>query len=214
MKKIVFMTLVLMMCFYSNIMVFASEEDKVITIDEYETTIKNEMEKYGIECSFIEYKPGVIITEDNLRTDIYNLKMYAERINKEENLNIQPSLVKESREEVLPYLMPVTKDVSNSHTIVSSSNIGSASIRVDANVTVNAQNDNVMSINSLDAYQYGYFINFVSWETTSITGIRNYIATGYISVNVQGRATFSYSTSLGTVGLTEDIAFTTSIDCR
>lgn len=61
-----------------------------------------------------------------------------------------------------PRAMPVTKDVSSSFQVTNGA--GSARMRVDANVTINAQNSNVMSVNSVNVYQNGYSLNFVSWE--------------------------------------------------
>ena len=216
MRKLSFAILTLIMCLCSNIMVFATEENesRIITADEYESRIKEEIEKYSVECHVIEYYPGVVITEEALEADINTIKMYFENDNRKEEFDIQSTLIEKTKEQITPYLMPVTKDVRGTTDIVCSTNYGSASIRVDANVTVNAQNGNVMYINSLDAYQYGQFINFVSWQTTSISGTLNNPFTGYITVNVQGRGTFSIPVSVSTVGITEDFYKNVVINCK
>lgn len=91
--------------------------------------------------------------------------------------------------------MPITKSAFGLHLV--SHGISSAQIHLTATVTINAQNGEVMNIDSVSAYQSGFAINFTSWETTSISASKNSPSNGYVNLSVSGRITFTWTDQNG-----------------
>ena len=111
-------------------------------------------------------------------------------------------------------LMPITITRYGSATITNF--YGRADMSVQANVVSDAQSGRIMYVNYIDAYQYGAFLNFPNWTTTSISKVLNYPSEGYLYVTVSGRATWAYSDPVTgiTTGQTANTTFYVTIDCR
>ena len=109
--------------------------------------------------------------------------------------------------------MPIENDVTASFQVTNGA--GTARMRVDANVTLNAQNSNVISVNSVNVYQNGYSLNFVSWETTRVKTFLNNPQNGWISLEIHGHVTFSAGTPLPfiNIGDSTNVIKTVQIAC-
>lgn len=208
MKK-VFAVVLACLCMCSSLTVFAADygESEFISIEEYKSAIKEAGEKYGVDCEVLDYNPDIQLTKEMLEKAINDIRLSAESFEVQQvTLNVEDGNISTRS-------MPVTKDVYGTFKIKDF--YGEATIRVDANVTVNAQNGNVMSVNSTNAYQTGFFINFTSWQTTSISKRLNSPSNGWITLTVSGRATFSYAdpwTGI-TTGYTHNTATPVRIEC-
>lgn len=112
-----------------------------------------------------------------------------------------------------PRAMPIENDVTASFQVTNGA--GTARMRVDANVTLNAQNSNVISVNSVNVYQNGYSLNFVSWETTRVKTFLNNPQNGWISLEIHGHVTFSAGTPLPfiNIGDSTNVIKTVQIAC-
>lgn len=211
MKKLV--SILLCVCVFSSLTAFAAKDyySDIISASEYETLLKEAASQYGIECSLLDYNSDVIFTRAMLEEEINYMKNFAE------NLTIEiltPDNVNANSDTVNPSAMVITKNVYTDIRVESDS-IGCADIRVDANVSVNIQNGNVMSVNSLSTYQIGYCINFDQWVPTSVTKRLNTPQNGYIQVSVKGRASFSHTHPVTgiKIGYTENVSKVVNMRC-
>lgn len=212
MKKLsrIMLTVCMSICMAFSVFAGVPSQDNVVSIDEYTAAIKAEGAKYGIECNILNYDPDVQLTEEMLAYAINNVRVYAKSMKtNEQDVNIVGT-----SNMISPYSMPVTRNLIGDFTIANL--YGTANMRVDANVTIDINNDNVISVNSLDAYQIGAFANFQSWELTNISATKNSPSTGWIKVRVQGRVTFSYADPVTSVttGYTSKVDRNVNIDCR
>ena len=198
---------------------FATTE-KEISIEEYEMQIQSEAKKYGIEYEVLEYDPNKVIPQEMADKAVKDIQLYGEyrtaqnisNSNKfaatKENANVMAS-----NNELLRAI-PMSKNVSGSFSIIVFP-YGRASMAVDANVTVDAQNNAVMRVNSTDVYQLGNFVNFTGWTTTSVSPGLNSPELGWVSLLIKGRATFAYADPVTgvTSGHTEQVTEVVEINC-
>lgn len=217
MKKLLSTMLVTCICISFCFPVYAAEpiKEDLISISEYEAVIKAEGAKYDVECNVLSYDSDIQITKEMLDYAVNNVRTYAMSIeDSTEKVEIESTTqIDDKSGDINPLSMPVTKNVYGLFTVENA--YGSADMRVNANVTVNVQNSNVISVNSTNAYQSGLFINFVSWETTSISSLRNNPSNGWIRLTVNGRATFAYAdpwTGI-TTGYTSNVSKAVTINC-
>lgn len=217
MKKLVSVMLAMCTCVGLCVPVLAAEPvtNDVVSIEEYEAAIKAEGAKYDIDCNVLSYNPDTKITAEMLDYAVNNVRAYAKSI--EKDTQQAPGEITTPVNPVTDSIgirsMPISKDVSGYFTVNNA--YGSASMQADANVTVDARNSTVISVNSTDIYQNGAFVNFDSWETKSVSSKRNSPLTGWITLTVKGRATFSYSdpvTSIKT-GYTQNVTKKVKINC-
>ena len=64
--------------------------------------------------------------------------------------------------------MPVSVRLHQDFTIARIEGAGTADMRLEADITYDAQYSTVLSVDSADVYQFGYFVNFDSWLLTDI----------------------------------------------
>ena len=189
---------------------FAAEE--FISIDEYAAAIKAEGTKYGIDCEVIDYDPSKKITQEMLDNAIKNINVFAleSQIINVDNLSSIMTLESSEKQNNVTRNMPVTKTVQKSFSV------GSATIRADVNVTIDAQRDYVITVNSIDVHEAGGSVNLDYWLTTNTSVIKNAPSTGYITLHVDGRIRFSYTepTTGITTAYTYDESHDLDIDCR
>lgn len=211
MKKLV--SILVCLCVFSSLTSFAANDncDEVLSVGEYISALKEEASMYGIDCSLLDYNPDVILTKAMLREEINYMKTFATNLTIE---SLPTDTTSSNIDEATPFVMPVTRNV-HEDIRVESDGIGRADIRVDANVTVDMQSGNVMNVNSLSTYQYGYSINFDQWVPTSVTKRLNTPKVGYIQVSVKGRATFSHTnpTTGIKIGYTAEVSKVVNIEC-
>ena len=121
----------------------------------------------------------------------------------------------ESDSSVSPRSMPVTRTLYEDFE-VNEYFLGKADMRVEVNVTVNVQNGDVMSINSVKVYQYGTYYNFLDWQTVSVERYMNNPNRGWIKLIIRGNITFEYTNPItgSTYGQTEPVLRTIYIDCN
>ena len=220
MKKVIGLLLTALVLVNTNLPCMAAESEDVnksyISIEEYEKAVQEECAKYDIECKVLDYDPTIVITQEMVDDAILNARIYAESIEVQSSGDFVVDTFKDVSvdEGASVYAMPVTQNVYGSMYI---SNVyGYANFTVKANVTVNVQNSAVMSVNSTEVYQEGSFMNYQGWETTSISSKLNSPSTGYITVNVTGRATFSYADPVTgiTTGYTSTESKSVKINCN
>lgn len=206
MKKFIHFFVAMMFTFtcFSATTAFAStaetSEDAFITIEEYETALKKEAEKYNIECDVLSYDPSVKLTSKMLQDALHDLRFSAQ------NFEIRTSASNR--------VMPVKGTYYNEF-VASCPPYGWATIRTEINATVDAQSSAVIEVTGKKAYQYGAFVNFDSWETDSITAATNNPKTGMVTATVKGLARFSYAdpaTSI-TTGITYGVNQDVEISC-
>ena len=194
---------------------FAAEE--FISIDEYAAAIKAEGTKYGIDCEVIDYDPSKKITQEMLDNAIMNINVFAleSQIINVDNLSSIMTLESSEKQNNVTRNMPVTKTVQKSFSVVHPP-YGSATIRADVNVTIDAQRDYVITVNSIDVHEAGGSVNLDYWLTTNTSVIKNAPSTGYITLHVDGRIRFSYTepTTGITTAYTYDESHDLDIDCR
>ena len=214
MKKITSIMMILCLCLGMNVYTYAADEsNNIVPIEDYISAVKEENNKYGIECEIIDYDDNIIITKSMMEQSIKNIRKLAENMNsayQEEEFYDD----NDANEANVLRSMPIKKTVSKIFVV---ENIyGNAGMCVEADVTLNAQNGNVISVDRTEAYQKGQFTNFVSWQTTSISSTRNSPSNGYITLVVKGRAMFQYSDPLTglTTGNTTDVSKTLKINCN
>ena len=162
--------------------------DDLISIDEYETAIQTEGKKYGMEFYFTEHDSNVKVKREHLNQALNDIRTYGET--KETNtlsINKSDSVFNN----ISPYNMPVTKNVSKAFLIKNM--YGRVNMRADANVTVNVQNGDVISVNSTDAYPNGSYSGFVDWNLKNITSQCNVPRKGWIRLTIYGTAQFEYT---------------------
>lgn len=217
MKKITCFFMSMCMLFYFATVSLAAPNEDIISIKEYEAAVKMVGEEYGIELFLLDYNPSVQITKEILAYEMDDLRLtlqMAKPVKKQTNLfsNKKISIFPDSPQRV----MPVTRYFSNSFTVSCPLVNGQAVFLVSANVTTDAQNYYVISVNSITAHQVGNFTNFDGWITDSISTTRNSPSQGYITATVRGRATFSKTGSISgnKIGRTETVNETVVINCR
>ena len=186
-----------------------------ITIEEYERAIQKECIKYGVEAFILDYDPNICITEDMLIHGVNKAREYAQSVSVNEitiDNNVREHA--DSEENNTPYgIMPFTDDYSA--TFLVENTYGSAEMRLDANITTNIANNTIMYVNSVDVYQLGAFVNFVSWENTNITYEKDYPHNCWVTFTIKGKVTFAYAdpwTSI-TTGYSSNESETVMIDC-
>lgn len=164
----------------------------------------------------MDYDPSVVITQEMVDNAILDARTYAESIEVQTSCDfiMNTSEGVSAGRGTSAYIMPVTQNVYGNMYI---SNVyGSAYFKVKANVTVNVQNSIVMSVNSTEVYQEGAFMNYQGWVTTGISSTLNSPSIGFITVNVTGRATFSYADPITgiTTGYTSKESKNVIINCN
>ncbi len=219
MKKVscVALALFLMMSFCVTTSATTPSSTDTISIAEYEAAIQAECAKYGIECRILDYDPNLQITQEMLNRGIENARNYAESLLEQKQPDLMPSIRDgnsniDNNQSPLG-IMPLTQDYIAYFRIYNT--YGSADMAILANITTNLANGLVMSVNSTSVYQYGSFVNFVSWETTGVSSTRNSPKNGYVTFKITGRATFSYAdpvTSI-TTGYTSYETKTVQMNC-
>lgn len=148
---------------------FAAEEN-VITYEQYFNTIKNECAKYGIEAVPLYDRQLDIYTVSLLNEVLVNIADLAQRKMQESQSDIE--IVERVNEDVLkdilhPRVMPCSVELVSDGVRVSNLT-GWADICIELSVTMDAQNSYVFSVDEAETYQYGGYVNFVSWEELSV----------------------------------------------
>lgn len=193
-----------------------SDGNEIVSIEEYVAAVQEEAAKYGIRCYLIDYDPDFKITREMLEAEVERIRKAGGFVVQEIGPGQQEVTVSEARD-IISYsiarAMPVTKNVYNTFRVASPL-YGSATIRVDANVTVNVQNGDVMSVNSVSARPTGVYVGLKSWKTSSITKSLNKPYHGYISLNVKGEAVFARDSSGTEIGYIADVQQLVTIDCN
>lgn len=186
MKKIISMILSLTLLFCLSSTAFAAGGE-TITIEEYETALKEEYEKYGVEVEILDYDENIELTREMLNTALNGVTAFVNSIEiSDAGTHVEIG--------ISPFSMPVTKTVYRYWTYAYI--YGSADMRTQVTGTVDAQNSHMILVSSHSTYQCGAFVNFSSWTTTSETVSLNVPSEGYVRVNVNGRITFSYADPL------------------
>ena len=210
MKRFVkFVSLITMVVMAFSSVAFAAED--VVTIEEYERALAAEYAKYGVEFKVLDYDDDITLTRDTLNNQLAKVEQVANSFKIiEVTDDINSSLATQN---ISPLAMYYDKDVYKDWTV--SNAYGSATMRSEANVTMNGSNNEVISINSYETYQHGTFVNFDDWQTTSMTVKKN-STKGYIDMTIKGRVTFSYAdpyTGIKT-GYTSNVSKTlTAVKC-
>lgn len=216
MRKILSLLLALFVFLSLSVTVSAATlpDDSSISIDEYERMIQAEGKKYGIDAFVISYNSQKQITPEVVASGLDSVRKYAESRSAEAVIlpKNPPSDIGGS---VSPFgIMPSTKDYAVYFSIANV--YGRASMLLETNVTTNLANGTIMYVNSVSASQSGYFVNFVSWETTSIPYVKDSPSNGFVTFTVNGRATFSYADPVTgiTTGYTSNESCSVQVDCR
>lgn len=198
---------VLTLTFSSSTQILAEENN--YSIKDYQSAVQQEADKYGINISILEYDESKPITNEIIQYGVAAVDNYADSL---KVADITTYEIDES--EVVPASMIVNRTRTGSFLI--SNAYGSADMKVSLGVTVDLQNGAVVSVNSKSAYQLGTFVNFQSWQTTSISTTVNSPSTGYVAAVVKGRGTFSYAdpyTSI-TTGYTSSFTKQVNVNCK
>ena len=171
---------------------YANEITKHISIKEYERILKAEYAKYGVEMKVLDYDENKNITRDVLNDELAKVEYIANSFKVTDVYNNEPINFSISSLDVIAPLGIFYNKTVFANWIISNA-YGNANMRSEANVTIDGGNSNIVSINSKSTYQVGSFINFDNWTTTSMVVTPNSPSTGYIKMDISGRATFSYA---------------------
>lgn len=185
MKKLVQGFIVLTAALALNFTALAAP--RTISIEEYEARLKAEAQKYDIEYTVLNYDPEVELTESDLERAIEHLKDF------NDSIKITPvkTMIVTKQGPTSTLSMPIEKTVYGAFGV--SCTYGQASMTLEADVTVDAQNSRVISVDRTEVYQEGMLFNFQDWVTTSITTKLNQPYVGWIRGSVSGRLTCSYA---------------------
>lgn len=192
MKKIIrclTLAMVLIVSCYS--FAFADVDTSYVSIQEYENSLKAAYAQYGIEFSVLDSNGNVTVPRTILNTDLAKVEKVAKSFKITDIKVVQDNTAANS---IMPLSMFYNKTVYKDWTIFNA--YGSATMRSEANVTIDGSNSNIAAVNSKSTYQLGTFVNFDSWTTTNMTVTKNSPSTGSIKMVVSGRATFSYADPL------------------
>jgi hypothetical protein len=158
---------------------FASEtkSDEIISFEDYYASLKAEYAKYGIGYEVLENNSNVVFTKELLETQLTTareqgteyLKQQKEEAEQQAEIDKQiESFIGNNYTNItIKSLMPVTRTDISDHTFVSPSGIGQANIRLQSTATYDVNYGYFMSVDSYSNYQYGPYVNFKSWVTTS-----------------------------------------------
>lgn len=213
MKKIIGLVMCLLLCVSVELPAMAVEDNDTIPVDEFVEIVKAEAALHGLECEVLSYDPTVSLTKKDLEQVLADLNSNAlsGAVAVAGANGVQAHGVSPESESVSPLSMYETKNVYEYFSL--SNECGLAGFQISANVTIDLQNNYVVSINSVNVKQSGASVNFVSWTTNSITKKTNSPSSGYITLTVTGTLTTEY-TALGmTFGFSSDHTVTKEINC-
>lgn len=163
----------------------ATSVNEVLAIDEYELLLQEEAAKYDIKCEILEYDKSKTLTYDMLARDVERMKENADTL----DIRVIDVFTDDSLETYRAQF--IDRNLSKAFMIYCA--YGEAAMRLDTNVTVNLNNSSVVYVNSASAYQFGGFINFVSWTPSGISWHINTPSSGSVRYHITGLATFSYA---------------------
>lgn len=139
---------------------------KILTSEEYYSTLKAEYAKYGITYEVLERNNDAVLTEELLQKQLREAKQEGEALQAENNL-AKNTYIQLENESVVILNMPVTYTATESTIVKSPSQMGNAEITTQATITENAQYGTMMGVSNITSYQMGGSLNFESWEQTS-----------------------------------------------
>ena len=214
-NKLFIVTLLLCFIFCNLTTVFAAADTNVISIQEYTETLQNAYAKYNVEFEVLDCGDNVVITRDILNRDLRNVDKVAKSF-KVVDLEVtvedaSPNFTDANF--IVPLSMFYNKTVYVDWVIWSV--YGNAGMRSKANVTIDGGNSQIAAVNSYSTYQYGVFINFDKWTTTSMSVTKNSPSAGYIKMVVKGKVTFSYADPVTGIktGYTSTVSKTLQTNC-
>ncbi len=204
MKRVAIIVLANLFLWFNVMSASASEgAEKVYSVEEYTSIIQEICDEANVEFD-VEVPEGLVITEEVLRSGVENTECFVEYYLENQNSvvmeeNAGKAVGTKRNGGVSTFAMPVTSTVYGNTKITSP--YGYAYICATANVTVNVQNSNVMSVNSLSVQQLGASMNFDSWTTNSSSVSTNSPSNGWITVNASGTAVYSFTEPIGGIKL-------------
>lgn len=78
MKKITSIIMSLCLCLGMSVYTYAADEsNNIVPIEDYISAVKEENNKYGIECEIIDYDDNIIITKSMMEQSIKNIRKLA-----------------------------------------------------------------------------------------------------------------------------------------
>ncbi|MDX8420686.1 hypothetical protein MOZ60_11420 [Stecheria sp. CLA-KB-P133] len=188
MKKIISILISMLLISVATLPALAEEKSN-LNIHDYTAAVQNEANKYGITVEILDYDREKPITEETINYGIDSVRKYAESLSIKQIDTVNNASTNEVV--IMRRAMPVTR---TKYANISASNIyGSANLCVEANFVIDINMGRIMQLNRISAYQYGAFINFDSWSTTSVTSNINSPSDGKISGKVNGYLTTSYT---------------------
>lgn len=205
MKKFLELFLIITFVVYFGLISSFAYSSEVISPEEYEKTLKSAYEKYGVEFELISYDSDQIFTQDMLKDELEKVAQISTsgRSYLKESGIVNSGAVDTTGDILIKRVMPVSKTV---YAVQNCTHLpyGSADIRVEADIVVDGENEELISIEDVDAYQWGQYIGFAGWVTTYKTASK--YSNNQIKIYVEGRLSLEY-TSPGTsivVGYTFD----------
>lgn len=197
----------------------SATDTQFISIEECKSAIQDVGEKYGINCELQNYDPSDSITQADLEetlakldktlSEIDSFEVTIEPVNASDNLDslvVDMPLVERS--------MPVRDTFYSDETYRILYPTGYAYLRARADVTVDAQNANIITVHDADVYQYGASLNFYSWDTYDIDWTENVPRAGMLDVDFVGTVRYNIvDTGLGDVQASVDCEGTLNVQC-
>lgn len=199
MKK--FLSVILSLCLFvsTGAPTFAAEVEYV-PIEEYVEQMTELYSKYDFYYYYINTS-GIKAIEANylekrLAEDEKNLQAIraSEEMISGESLSCSTSL----REIELLSTAPYNKTFYSTGKINSPNHMGSADIKVTTNLTLNAQYEDIISVNSITSHQEGSYKNFKSYSHSSSS--YTYSSVYELNVTVTGWAVFEWKSDNNTEG--------------
>ncbi len=214
MKKIITIlsAIAITICMLNPLTVCASSEDNqnMISIQEYIDIVNRECEKAGISIQ-------VESEEEMVSTDALTRVLYA--INAVANTQVE---VNEYHAHFAQETIGNNRGVTGMPIAGSgvtnlrvTNLLGWADIAVEAYVTIDAQNAHILSINSTSTH-ISAGQNISGWNGNILGQSMNSPADGYVTLNVVGYATFTYTDPVFEITntLTTNVNSNVAVDCR
>lgn len=185
------------------------DNQEMISIEEYTEIVTKECERVGISIQVISDKKMVpvesLIGAFNAIDAVANSQVTSEYNSLE---------IREPVDGVRGITgMPVDRVGYQSFTVTNL--LGWAKIAVDVYVTIDAQNNHIISINNVSTYVHSGQ-NVSGWNCTGIGQSMNNPSDGYVTLNVNGIASFSYTDPVFGITnvLTTNVSQNVAVDCR
>ena len=219
MKKTLRTLIAFMLCLgmsISTVSAYAAENqnNRIISIAEFEEKMQEECEKYNIGYEVLEYDPNVQITQADLDASLQRVREYGEK--KLIEAETDESEMVQNEESQVPgpaRIMPVTKNRSQTFNVTNV--FGTGHFKLTTNVTVNAQNNGIISVNSYKVQKSGLSLNLDSYKINKITYTKDKPSTGWVSFNVDGVCEFVYTDPLLglTASYTDEFSKAVQVNC-